>query len=167
MPRRSILRQTEFGTINPFKRGVQPSTTVQAQQLSNQTSSIKNQLLQQLLGGEGIFGSLFGGQGGGLSQPGGPDGGGSGSLFDQLRSSRATEIRQDADEARGNIAGNLASRGLLSSTLEQSGQRGIDRERDRALNNLEGSILEGQIGAQQQQQNRQFGLIQQLLGGLL
>ena len=80
-PRRITFSRTRAPVIQEFD--AQNAAKTRAAQLQNQQAGLRNQLLQQLLGGEGVFGGLFGGgQGGDFSQPGFPEAGfGQGGLF--------------------------------------------------------------------------------------
>ena len=172
--------------LHPFLRKAQEAAALAETQQGQQETrgaTLKNDLLQQLLGGEGIFGRLFGGGGGGgggggsggglgggLSQPGFPDpdgSGGQGDLFSQLRSNRELQINRDFDELGKSQVANLQSRGLGSSSLAGNIGTGIERDKQRAFTDVGTNILDRKINFQQQQQQQQPGLLQSLLGGLI
>lgn len=126
------------------------------------------------IGGDFGLGNLNGNTPGpALGQTGGPevspqDGGASGpaSFFDVFGQGQLAALNQRFDEAGAAAEANLFDRGLGTSTLVNSAQRGVDRERELAVGQLQDSLLGRQLDFTQGQQQLAVSLLGNVLGGV-
>lgn len=122
----------------------------------------------------GLLGMGGGAGGGGLSQPGSPDGGGLNSILDAIKGTgegRKAEIEQDALNTEKSSLAALSDRGLAGSNLDTAVRDTVQRGKNRDLGLLEDQLLgrgldffEGQQQFGLQQQQQQFKLLTGLLG---
>jgi len=84
-------------------------------------------------------------------------------LFDSYGNAQRTRINQQFDNQVAEQRSSLIDRGMYNSTLWNTTEAGIERERARALTDLEDSILERKVGLE----DRQYTLKSEMRGRIL
>lgn len=159
-PRQSIVRSTYDPKRAAFNKFTGAGFDVGAAGRINRSGG-GNYLQQALSQLSGAFGGAFGGGGGGDSFQ---------QYIDAARTAGTGRIEQSAKDLFGSAIGNLGARGLGSSNLSFTLQKGIDRQKQQQLANLDESILKQQFEYDQDifQRNLQTQkLLTDLLGGVL
>lgn len=158
-PRQSVIRSTYNPKRAAYNKFTSAGFDVGAEGRINRSGGgdYLQQALQQL---SGSFGGAFGGGGGDSFQE----------YIDAARKAQTGRIEQSAKDLFGSGRGNLAARGLGSSNLLFTLQKGVDRQKNQALADLDENILRQQFQYDQdlfQRNLQQQQLLTNLLGGVL